>query len=108
MQHDLGSRRPERQVRVGGILVRSFGRGRTQNRAPLSLTALPVGALRLWWRQGGSFDVEPFACGGVRLGAILGTQLRHGLVELGVAFPRGFRDKMPFEALDPVFRGALS
>src|SRR5438270_7320491 len=48
-------------VRSGLGLMGSFGsfwRNRTL------LTALRVGALRLWWRQGGSFGAEPFASGG--------------------------------------------
>src|SRR5258707_12740497 len=37
------------------------------------LTALPVGALRLWWRQGGSFGAEPSACCRLGLGPVLRT-----------------------------------
>src|ERR1700722_14302007 len=98
-QGDLG-------VRSGLVGFRggSFGCGRAQNRAPRSLIALPVGALRLRWRQGGSFDVKPFARQRLGLGAIGRVYLRHGLVELGVAFPRGFRDKMPFKTLDDLVR----
>src|SRR5207248_5313597 len=67
-----------------------------------------VGALRLGWRQGGSFGTEPFARGGFRLGAVLRTEIRECLVEHGVAPAGGFRDKVPVEALDLVHRRALS
>src|SRR4030081_2798576 len=54
---------PKRQVRtgIGGILFNLCERDRTMR------TALPVGALRLRWRQGGSFGAEPFARGGLGL-----------------------------------------
>src|SRR5258708_19575255 len=104
MQHDLDSRRPKASGQDRGmrILLNGFERDRTPRTAP------PVGALRFAPRQGGSFGAEPFARAGFRLGAILGAQFGQRLVQQGVAFARGFRDNVPFEALDLVHRRALS
>src|SRR5216684_7003503 len=68
----------------------------------------PVGALRLRWRQGGSSVAEPNARGLLGLGAILRTYARQRLVEHGVTPAGGFRDNVPFEALDLVHRHAQS
>src|SRR5260370_20205301 len=57
-----------------------------------------VGALWLGWRQGGSFATEPFARGGFRPGSILGTYLREGLVEPGVASAGGCRLPVSIQA----------
>src|SRR5665213_27812 len=67
-----------------------------------------LGALRLGRRQGTSFAAEPFARGRLGLGMILRTEFRELFVEHGVALAGAFREKMPFEALDLVHRGALS
>src|SRR5665811_261223 len=74
----------------------------------LGKLSLGLGALRLGWRQGASFAAEPFTRGRLGLGAVLRTEVRERLVEYGVALANTFGDKMPFEALDLVHRGALS
>src|ERR1700691_6649464 len=74
----------------------------------LGKSSLELGALRLQWRQGASFAAEPFARGRLGIGAFLRTEVRERLVEHRVALADAFRDKMPFEALDLVHRGAPS
>src|SRR5471032_2778205 len=74
----------------------------------LGKLSLGLGALPLGWRQGASFAAEPFTRGRLGLGAVLRTEVRERLVEDGVALADAFGDKMPFEALDLVHRGALS
>src|SRR6202161_665487 len=65
-----------------------------------------VGALRWPGRQGGSFGAEPFARGLFDFGAIFGTEIGEGSVEDGVALAGGFRNQVPFQALDLVLRHA--
>src|SRR5712671_5777402 len=78
------------------------------NRTQLLLSALPVGALRWRWRQGGSFVAEPNARAVLGLGPILRAQGRQCLVERGVTLAGGFRNNVPFQRLDLVHRCALS
>src|SRR6202142_2758504 len=71
-------------------------------------SSLELGALRLGRRQGASFAAEPFARGGLGLGAILRAEACERLVQDGVTLAGAFRQQMPFETLDLVHRGALS
>src|SRR3981081_3109043 len=93
-------------VRSGQGLM-GFSESFEHDRTPLT-ALLPLGALRLWCRQGGSFGAEPPACGRLGLGAILRPYGRHCLVARGVALSGGCGVNMPFQALDLVHRRPLS
>src|SRR5207302_6871816 len=103
--------RPARRAALTMTLMRaecSISSVYQVKKRPNAVIDAGLGALRPRQRQAGSFGAEPFARAGVDFGAILRAQLGQRLVELRIAFTRGFGDHMPFQPLDLVHRCAHS